>query len=95
MINKTLGNTPQGTSHTINPFRFRVTFQIESTANRCRADETCAIFALLSDLTDFSQWFVVSAGVEPARTYKGFNMATLNLMPSHFETRLTNSATIP
>ena len=40
MINKTLGRIPQGTSHTINPFRFRVTFQIESTANRCRADET-------------------------------------------------------
>ena len=40
MINKTLGRIPQGTSHTINPFRFRVTFQIESTANQCCADET-------------------------------------------------------
>lgn len=49
----------------------------------------CAIFALLSDsITDFFQRFVVPAGIELARTYKGFNMATLNLMPSHFETRL-------
>ena len=39
-----------GAHHTINPVRFRVTFQIESTANRRRTDKTCAIFALLSDL---------------------------------------------
>ena len=29
-----------GAHHTINPVRFRVTFQIESTANRCRTGET-------------------------------------------------------
>ena len=35
------------------------------------------------------------AGLEPARTYKGFSMATLNLMPSRIWGMSTNSITPP
>ena len=50
--------------------------------------EKQTIDQIVDNIMELKKECVVPAGVEPARTYKGFNMATLNLMPSHFETRL-------
>ena len=56
--------------------QFRITFQIESTANRCRAENTCAIFALL--LTFFWRFslkgFVGDAGIEPASLHRAHSV---------------------
>lgn len=51
--------------------RFRVTFQIESTANRCRADESLRYLRptlgfKLNIKTNKPTWVVVPAGLEPA-----------------------------